>query len=227
MQLQLITTEDGSHSLYVPELKETYHSFHGALQESVHVFINRGLTDYLKNIQKRPIHILEVGLGTGLTALLVADWAAENEVLVSMTSLEAYPIAPALVQEFNYPDLLDRTVAKEWFNSIHESRWEKTKEIHSYFQLHKKHITLEEAVLPTGEFQIVFFDAFAPSKQPELWSKQMLQKVYNSQTDHSYFVTYSAKGQLKRDLRELNYMVETLDGPPGKKEMVRAIKFKH
>lgn len=220
--VELITTDDGSHSLYVPELNETYHSFHGAIQESEHVFIKMGLDAHLSD---RPdyetIHVLEVGLGTGLNALLTAQWAFEHKKNVQMTSLEAYPINSQLAEQLNYSKMLNNDLADTWFKDIHEGVWNENNKIHEWFDIKKIESKLEDYRLQDGEYNIVFYDAFAPNKQAELWEIDVLRKVFNSQSFKGLFVTYCAKGQLKRDLRDLGYHVETLAGPPGKKEMVR------
>ncbi|MEM1408269.1 MAG: tRNA (5-methylaminomethyl-2-thiouridine)(34)-methyltransferase MnmD [Bacteroidota bacterium] len=221
---KLIITEDGSHSLFVPALNETYHSFHGALQESRHVFIEKGLSACKENFNTISIQVLEIGLGTGLNALLTAEWAQMNRVAVEMTSIEAYPVQSDIVTQLNYAALLDKYHADEWFKCIHGAPWGIRSEIHSLFHLKKVNSKLESCPLPRQLFQVVFFDAFAPNKQAELWELDILEKIYTSQATNSYFVTYCAKGQLKRDLKSLGYDVETLEGPPGKKEMVRAIK---
>ncbi|MEM6522585.1 MAG: tRNA (5-methylaminomethyl-2-thiouridine)(34)-methyltransferase MnmD [Bacteroidota bacterium] len=221
---ELITTEDGSHSLYVPQLKETYHSFHGALQESQHVFIQKGLSDYSLVHQPNHIELLEVGFGTGLNALLTASWAVKNKIQIEMTSLEAYPLEQELALKLNYPKLVNDENGAAWFQLIHETEWDHSVRINSFFSLNKRNEKLQDVELPSLEFDIVFFDAFAPNKQPELWDKTILEKIYSAQNSEAYFVTYCAKGQLKRDLKELGFKVDTLDGPPGKKEMVRAVK---
>ncbi|MEM7107505.1 MAG: tRNA (5-methylaminomethyl-2-thiouridine)(34)-methyltransferase MnmD [Bacteroidota bacterium] len=222
---QLIVTEDGSHTLYVPELKETYHSFHGAWQESEHVFIEKGLNNFANAHPTSSVNLLEIGFGTGLNALLAAAWASKNKVEVRMTSLEAYPIDNKLAVQLNYPEFVSAKEAAHWFEHIHETPWNQPREINRFYTLTKRKIKLEKAHLPSMHFEVVFFDAFAPNKQSELWEMTILQKIYNTQTVGSFFVTYCAKGQLKRDLRDLGYDVETLDGPPGKKEMIRATKL--
>jgi len=220
-KLELIKTEDGSHSLYVPELKETYHSFHGAVQESRHVFIKHGLDFYYQN-KPLEIKVLEVGLGTGLNALLTAEWSVQN-AHVKMTSLEAYPVESSIASQLNYHTYIENKEGKEWFERIHSSEWEETCAIHDAFDLLKNKRKVEEAEL-TSDFNVVFFDAFAPNKQSELWEMRVLEKMYDALTSSGVFVTYCAKGQLKRDLASLGFEVETLPGPLGKKEMVRGIK---
>ncbi|MTI22896.1 methyltransferase [Fulvivirga sp. RKSG066] len=222
-KLHIIKTEDGSNSLYVPELKETYHSFHGAVQESRHVFIEHGLTFFNSCTRKEPIKILEVGLGTGLNALLVTEWAYKARLNVEMTSLEAYPVAVEMALSLNHADYIKVDSANEWFAQIHKSPWGKLENISDHFKLQKIESKLEEVALK-NDFDVVFFDAFAPNKQSELWELPILKKTYEALCKSGVFVTYCAKGQLKRDLKSLGFEVETLVGPPGKKEMVRGVK---
>ena len=222
-KLELIKTEDGSHSLYVPDLKETYHSFHGAVQESRHVFIKHGLTFIHEQIRPSTINVLEIGLGTGLNALLVAEWAKINKCQVEMTSLEAYPVEASLTQKFNYHNYIHDTDGAAWFDLIHNTPWGSQEQIHDQFYLTKQEVKAEKAELK-HDYHVVFFDAFAPNKQAELWEAAILQKMYDALVNSGVFVTYCAKGQLKRDLSSLGFEVETLAGPPGKKEMVRGIK---
>jgi len=222
-KLELIETEDGSHSLYVPHLNETYHSFHGAVQESRHVFIKQGLEYFHAKQAVGHTNVLEIGLGTGLNALLVAEWADRLSKNVSMTSYEAYPVDKKMAMNLNYVDFINNDHAEQWFTDIHQSVWGKEVEIHKYFQVNKIHQKIEEADLEP-HFNVVFYDAFAPNKQAELWELPVLEKTFNALLPQGVFVTYCAKGQLKRDLKQLGFEVETLPGPPGKKEMVRAIK---
>ncbi|GAA0891584.1 tRNA (5-methylaminomethyl-2-thiouridine)(34)-methyltransferase MnmD [Fulvivirga kasyanovii] len=222
-KIRLITTDDGSHSLYVPALNETYHSFHGAVQESRHVFIEMGLK-YRINQGLKSAHIFEVGLGTGLNALLTAEFAFKYQIQIRFTSIEAFPVGYELVEQLNYASYLEAPEAKSWFETIHKSTWNEDVIINPFFTLHKVQAKLEEYQAPQNTFDIVFFDAFAPNKQAELWDLKILSDIAQSMHPEGIFVTYCAKGQLKRDLQSLNLKVETLAGPPGKKEMVRATK---
>jgi tRNA U34 5-methylaminomethyl-2-thiouridine-forming methyltransferase MnmC len=208
MDVKLIVTSDGSHSLLNTELDETYHSRHGAVQESLHVFIRNGL----EKIHKRPVNVFEVGFGTGLNALLTAI----TRIKVNYTSIEAFPLEAAVYNSLNYSP-------KELLIKLHEAPWDASMPIDANFTLKKIHNTLEQVSLP-DEYDIIYFDAFAPSKQPEMWELPMLAKVCDALGTGGLFVTYCAKGQLKRDLKTLGLEVETLPGPPGKKEMVRGTK---
>lgn len=221
--IKIITTEDGSHSLYHEGLKETYHSFHGALQESVHVFIEKGLRFWrTKSGLPKQVDIFEVGFGTGLNALLAAQFAIENEVKINFTTIEPFPLDMEIINRLNYATSMGQEELKNVFEQLHTSKWDKNVEINSYFSIHKVKTKLED-FQNEKRFDVLFFDAFAPSKQAELWTVELLQKCFNLLKDGGVFTTYSAKGQLKRDLKSVGFEVETLPGPPGKKEMVRGL----
>jgi tRNA U34 5-methylaminomethyl-2-thiouridine-forming methyltransferase MnmC len=224
MELKVITTSDGSHSLLNTRLQETYHSVHGAVQETMHVFIAHGLDYFIRKNQASALRLLEVGFGTGLNALLTVRYALSSPVDFQYTSLEAFPIPEDTVQALNYPEIVEMPGVRSVFNRLHSSRWNEEEEILPNFKLHKIQSTLQNANLAEQQFDLVYFDAFAPSKQPELWELGILAKVAATMKDGAVFVTYCAKGQLKRDLKSLGLTVETLPGPPGKKEMVRAEK---
>lgn len=223
-KIRLITTDDGSHSLFVPALNETYHSFHGAVQESRHVFIEMGLLYRINQEYYKPVRIFEVGLGTGLNALLTAEFAAKQQIPVHFTSIEAFPVDFALVEQLNYTSFITTPEATDWFKSIHNSKWAEDEVINPFFTLNKIQAKLEEHPLHINTYDIIYFDAFAPNKQAELWDINILKNIGQAMKPGGVFVTYCAKGQLKRDLQNLDLKVDTLPGPPGKKEMVRATR---
>ena len=222
--IKIITTEDGSHSLYNKILNETYHSFHGAIQESKHVFIKSGL-DYLLEKGKTEINVFEVGFGTGLNALLTAEWAEKNEIYISYDSIEAFPVSKEYTSQLNYTSVIKGENIQSWFDSLHDIPWDEQHKINNFFSFKKINGLMKEYPLPRDKYDVIFFDAFAPNKQPEMWELDILSKIYQSMMPGGAFVTYCAQGQLKRNLKSLNMEVETLTGPPGKKEMVRAIKI--
>lgn len=203
--LKIITTSDGSHSLLNVDLDETYHSRHGAVQESMHVFIKNGLD----LVSKEEVNVFEVGFGTGLNALLTAQSGRK----VNYTTIEAFPLPEEIYSQLNYEP-------REVLLSLHRNH--KSQILNLDFN--KLHTTLQSVKLDPV-YDIIFYDAFAPSKQPAMWEFPMIEKVCNALTPGGLFVTYCAKGQLKRDLKTLGMEVETLAGPPGKKEMVRARKL--
>lgn len=222
-QPKIIVTEDGSHTLYLEDIKETYHSFHGALQESNHVFIEAGLNYVLNMTGNRLINILEIGFGTGLNALLTVLNVLEKDCSVNYHSLEPFPLDLNLIKNLNYPGLLNKKHEAGLFLNLHTCEWGKSVAITANFSLYKQKITLQD-YQPASSFQLIYFDAFAPGKQSELWTLEIVKKVTDLLEPEGVLVTYCAKGQFKRDLAGLGLNVETLPGPPGKKEMVRAIK---
>ncbi len=219
MSIKIISTEDGSNSLRQIQLNETYHSVHGAVQESLHVFIRNGLALVSESVAETSI--LEVGFGTGLNALLTVQYARQQGKKVKYTAIEPRPISEDVWSKLNYPVLLSEGKA---YRFLHLSHWGIAVPLNSGFELLKLRMTLQDVPLEPGGFDLVYYDAFAPSKQPELWDMEVLRKVVAALKCGGLFVTYCAKGQLKRDLRNLGMIVETLAGPPGKKEMVRACK---
>ena len=218
--IKIITTEDGSHSLLLEELDETYHSIHGAIQESNHVFIEAGLNYWLdKNPASTSLRILEFGFGTGLNALLTS-LRIKSKIKVAYDSLEKYPLTKEISNSLNYGVVLNNS---ELFNTIHSVNWSTAQTITPNFSLNKIEVDFREYA-NTNQYDIIYFDAFSPSKQPELWTKEIFHKCYQLLNQGGLLVTYSAKGQLKRDLKSLGFMVESLPGPPGKFEITRAIK---
>ena len=215
-ELEIITTSDGSHTLRNKQLNETYHSIHGAVQESTHVFIKNGLQYFYQTNQRKDISILEIGFGTGLNAWLTLQHAAQNQIRINYQTLEPFPLAEEVWSTLNYAD-----ADRQHFDLIHNSSWEKETSVTPEFSILKQKISLGEAML-NDRYDVIYFDAFAPSVQPELWVYDALKKVTERLNEGGVFVTYSAKGQLKRDLKSLGLTVETLPGPPGKLQMVRA-----
>lgn len=219
---RLLITEDGSHTIYLPELKETYHSTHGAIRESEYVFIRQGLKHALRE-GKKTIEIFELGFGTGLNALLSWIYAERNQISINYHSIEAFPLTREDIEVLNYASLLDAADATDKFVKIHQCDWNEVVELSPYFQLNKIEKLMEDFHTEM-QFDVCYFDAFAPSKQAEMWEIAILEKVKNMLVPQGILVTYCAKGQLKRDLKSLAFEVESLPGPPGKKEMVRAVR---
>lgn len=216
--LEIIRTSDGSHTLRNNHLSETYHSVHGAVQESQHVFIRHGLEYFDETTNTEAISVLEIGFGTGLNAFLAAQYAARHRVLIQFTTLETFPLRKEVWSRLNYA-----REERHLFDALHDATWGSMVSITPFFSIEKREVPLQDVAL-NGFFNVVFFDAFAPSVQPELWTFEMLKKATDSLTTGGVFVTYSAKGQLKRDLRSIGLRVEALPGPLGKREMVRALR---
>lgn len=215
--ITLIETSDGSHSLFVRSLNETYHSRHGAVQESQWVFIKHGLDHLLKN--KKP-RIHEVGFGTGLNALLAMRWAEEHQVHVHFTSLETNVLSLELAEQLNYASSEQE---RSNFLKMHAAPWNQDVVITPHFTLHKAQREVQ-AEVSDAQFDVIFFDAFGPPTQPEMWTRAVFQRMFNALKPGGILVTYCAKGQVRRDMQSIGFTVERLPGPPGKREMLRATK---
>lgn len=219
-RLEIIATGDGSHSVLNVDLQETYHSRHGALQESRYVFIEKGLLFVAAMRPGIPIRIFEMGFGTGLNAGLSMMECMEGQMTIRYESWEKEPLPESIVAQLNYADIVG---ADEPFKAVHRAAWDREAEIAPGFSFMKRRgDLLTDAV--SGEFDLIYYDAFAPSKQPELWTLDALRRVTERLSPGGVLVTYCAKGQVKRDLAALGLTVETLPGPPGKKEMTRATR---
>ena len=216
--IRIITTEDGSHSLFHEELNETYHSTRGARGESLHVFIKEGLNHWLSSNKSKQARILEVGLGTGLNAFLTVLEAESQSIF--FTSLEPFPIERSIYENLNFHQSDEE---KTLLMKIHESKWETIEALSEDFMLFKTETRLE-TFTDQERYHIIYFDAFAPSKQPEVWSLENLRKCYDLLEPGGILTTYCAQGQFKRNLSEVGFEIETLQGAMGKKEMVRAVK---
>lgn len=216
---EIITTEDGSHTIFVPELNEHYHSVHGAIQESEHIFIRAGY-DYCRD---NPLYIFEVGFGTGLNALLTALKAKEDKRKVFYTSIEKYPLTSEVVNTLNYGEITGKG-GREIFRMIHEVPWGTVNKITEEFSLVKTEADMT-TFIDIPKCGLVYFDAFGPDKQPEMWSRDIFRRIGSSINIGGILVTYSAKGEVKRILRSVGFEVTMLPGPPGKREMIRANKI--
>ncbi|MDP2385413.1 MAG: tRNA (5-methylaminomethyl-2-thiouridine)(34)-methyltransferase MnmD [Bacteroidota bacterium] len=221
--LQLLRTKDNSFTLYNPVLDETYHSRNGALQESLYVFIKQGLHHYIEKTNAKEINILEVGFGTGLNALLTYLEFEKLNIKTNYYSLEPYPIPKEIADQLEYPTILSLNKEEQTtFYQMHEGFFFKeTNGVSFQFKLLKD--SFAETDLET-HFDLIYFDAFAPDKQPDLWTKAVFEKCNELLKPSGIWVTYCAKGEVKRNLKNVGFKVETLPGPPGKREMIRAVK---
>lgn len=221
MERTVVLTADGSSSIFVPDFDEHYHSVHGAMQESLHVFINAGL-NYMAEKQKT-ISILEVGFGTGLNALLTYFYANKADLTINYTALEKFPLEMKLVETLNYPEILNIPQATEILNTMHALSWNATVNLSTQFLFNKRRIDLLD-FLSTEQFDVIYFDAFAPSAQPELWTVSVFENMFNALKNNGILTTYCAKGSVKRSMKEVGFKIESLTGPIGKREMTRARK---
>ncbi len=220
MKTELQNTSDGSHTLFVPELNEHYHSSFGAVQESMHVFIRSGLMNLPDEVSE--VNILEMGFGTGLNAML--SWMFRRRWRISYTTYEAFPLESEIVKTLNYPALPDFENTGDFFLKIHQAPWNQKVRIDPQFEIEKCLQPFENANLPENHFHLVFYDAFSPEVQPQLWTLEIFQKIFSSCHDGAILVTYSAKGEVKRNLQNVGFHVEKLPGPPGKRHILRGRK---
>lgn len=214
---RLVLTADGSHTLFNATLNQTYHSIDGALQESLRVFIELGLYEIAK--QKKAINLLEMGFGTGLNALLTLEEAEKLNLYVHYTGIEAYPISVEEAKQLNY----DAVLQTQYLLSLHKADWEREISLTPFFRLLKKQTTLQHFV-GERQYDLVYFDAFAPKIQPELWTVEVFEKLALIMPSGGILTTYSSKGQVRRNLLAAGFWVEKHPGPGKKQEVVRAIK---
>lgn len=224
MKREINITEDGSHTISIPEMNVTYHSTYGAMRESLHVFIEAGLHFYLsQNPGIEKMKVLEMGFGTGLNALLTLVTAGESKIPVYYESIEAYPLEPAITSRLNYGALLQQPDAPSYLEQLHNAPWNEVANITAVFELKKSQCELIN--FSSNEvFNVVYYDAFAPNAQPELWTADVFKKIANLLVEGGILVTYCSKGSARRAMREAGLRVKKLPGPPGKWEMVRAVK---
>ncbi|WP_348747837.1 tRNA (5-methylaminomethyl-2-thiouridine)(34)-methyltransferase MnmD [Tenacibaculum sp. 190524A02b] len=216
MKREIIITSDGSTTIHLPEWNEQYHSKHGAIQEAYHVFIKHGL-NYMN---KDSISILEIGFGTGLNCFITF---LETKKKINYTGIEAYPVPPEEINKLNYINNLKVENQAAIFSKIHEVAWERKTKITDDFSLVKQQKFFKD-IDNNNEFDLIYFDAFGARVQPELWTEKIFGKMYNALKNEGVLVTYSAKGSVRRAMQSVGFTVERLPGPPGKREMLRAIK---
>lgn len=217
-KIEVQKTSDGSSTLYLPEMDEHYHSTNGALTESLHVFIKTGLEAH----EKSELSVLEIGFGTGLNAMLTLKAADRLEKCVSYSSIELYPLSKELVDSLDFG--FDNQEDKANFNKLHDAEWNSSVVISERFVLKKIHGDLTKTVFE-DRFDLVYFDAFAPDKQPDMWREEIFRHIYEQMNEGGIFVTYCAKGVVRRMLQAVGFTTERLPGPPGKREMLRARKL--
>jgi len=219
--LTLIMTDDGSKSILRADIDEAYHSTRGAMGESMYVFIDKALNYFHEVTGKKNISILEVGLGTGLNALLTAKRAAELDLDITYYGLEPFPVPSEIYRQLDYGV---NDLESEWLQKIHEAKWEELVPISDHLSLQKFQVGLE-AFAQKPPIDIVYFDAFAPSKQAALWDIENLRKCFELLENQGVLTTYCAQGQFKRNMAAVGFEVQTLLGALGKKEMVRGVKI--
>lgn len=220
MQREIQLTGDGSHTIAIPEMKVTYHSHHGAVGESMHVYIEAGLMP-LMNAAPLSIRILEIGFGTGLNALLSLREAMSRQIPVHYTAIEPYPLSADEISHLNHGQLL---FMQDIFMQLHNAVWEEDVIINDFFTLRKIKCTISE-LEPIVAINCIYFDAFSPTFQPELWTVAVFEKMYHCLQPGGQLITYSSKSIVRRGMESAGFSVKKIPGPWGKREMVRAEKF--
>jgi tRNA U34 5-methylaminomethyl-2-thiouridine-forming methyltransferase MnmC len=219
---RLFITDDGSHSIFSEKYGVSYHSKYGAIEETQHVFIDAALR--FKAVVQQNISILEIGFGTGLNAFVTFLEAEKRNLFVKYTAVEAYPISFQQAEQLNYSALLKTDGDTDYFLKLHHSPWNVPFQLSDQFNIEKVLKKFEE-IEYQNQFDIIYFDAFAPDAQPELWDDEMLAKMYKALAPDGILVTYCAKGAVKRSLKKVGFSIEALPGPPRKREMTRATKI--
>ena len=227
MKREIITTQDGSKTIQITEWNEQYHSKHGAIQEANYVYLDKGLQYFItekeqKSIQK--VSILEIGFGTGLNAFLTLLQAEKLNTSIEYVGVEAYPIASEELQALNYVKALDVQDKRELFETLHtSSSWETQQQLTKHFNL-KKEQKLFSEITHENSFNVIYFDAFGPRVQPELWTEAIFNSMHKALKPKGVLVTYCAQGHARRAMLSAGFTVEKLQGPPGKRHMLRAVK---
>lgn len=229
MQRKIITTADGSKTIQIEGWNEQYHSVHGAIQEANHVYIKQGLLFFISEFfshfepdsKSNKISILEVGFGTGLNAVLTLLNSETLKRHIDYVGVEAYPVSSEELKQLNYAEVLQ--INQKMFESLHQSDWEITQDMTPYFTLTKLKRYFDD-IDDTNRYNIIYYDAFGARVQPELWTETLFRKMYNALRQNGVLVTYACKGSVKRALKSVGFTIERLEGPPGKRHMLRAVK---
>jgi tRNA U34 5-methylaminomethyl-2-thiouridine-forming methyltransferase MnmC len=219
LKREVIQTQDGSTTIHLKDWDECYHSKHGAIQEAKHVFIKNGLSLF----QDKDVSIMEIGFGTGLNAFITFLEADKMNQSIDYIGVEGYPVSSEELVSMNYVEELNAANHKMAFEKMHQSDWEKKILISTDFALTKRQQFFED-IDDFEKFDLIYFDAFGYRVQPELWSTAIFKKMYDALKKNGVLVTYAARGVVKRSMIEVGFTVEKLEGPPGKREMFRAIK---
>jgi len=221
--LSFAITSDGSKTLFNKEVGEHYHSRHGALQESKHVFLNTGMQYFLERSGKKNVKILEVGFGTGLNFLISADFCSANDIQLDYTGIEAYPLKPEIIENTGYQSYISTHLWDSFTSQYEEAQLNKT-DISNRCTLNIEHIKMLD-FNSEEHFDVLYFDAFAAVHQPEMWNQKSLAHISKFLNPGGVFVTYAITGDLKRTMKGLGFAIEKAPGAPGKREMLRAIKM--
>jgi tRNA U34 5-methylaminomethyl-2-thiouridine-forming methyltransferase MnmC len=221
--MSLFITEDGSHSIFSEQFGVAYHSTHGAIQETRHIFIEAALKYYIqqKNVDK--IKILDIGFGTGLNVFMTFLESLKQGLNIELTAVEAYPLSISTSEQLNYSQLLNVPQDDAIFKQLHTLSWEEKHRISENFSFQKLFLDFNN-ISHVNSFDIIYYDAFSPESQPELWESEMLQRMFNALKNGGLMTTYCAKGSFKRALKSVGFQIENIPGPRGKREITRATK---
>ncbi|WP_209404447.1 tRNA (5-methylaminomethyl-2-thiouridine)(34)-methyltransferase MnmD [Pseudozobellia sp. WGM2] len=219
MKRKIITTGDGSKTIQISDWNEQYHSKHGAIQEAYHVFIEMGLSLFAD----RELSILEIGFGTGLNAFITFLEAEKRSLVINYNGVEKFPVSVEEVQQLNYVSELKAENYEDLFSRMHDSPWERDNLISENFRLTKRQLDFNE-IDGAERYDLIYFDAFGARVQPELWTEDIFSRMYGVLKLEGVLVTYAAKGSVRRAMQAVGFEVERLPGPPGKREMLRAVK---
>lgn len=219
---ELHTTEDGSLTLYAPTFGEHYHSTHGAVQESEHIYLVLALRERMSSWQEgdAPLRLFEVGFGTGLNALLSWREAEERHIPLWYYSIEKFPITPELYEALHYEGLGEEHEVKDQLLRLHAAPWDEAIELSPFFTLYKLRGDLTTCTFPE-RLSVIYYDAFSPESQPELWAEELFLRLGKASCSGAILSTYCAKGEVRRRLQRSGFLVERLPGPPGKREVLR------
>ncbi|MCR5888436.1 tRNA (5-methylaminomethyl-2-thiouridine)(34)-methyltransferase MnmD [Hymenobacter sp. J193] len=223
MEVEVRRTADGSSTLYVPALNEHYHSTHGAVQEAQHVYLGAGLEPVLA-AATAPVRVLEIGFGTGLNALLTLQRSLAAPVSIEYDTLEKFPLPPAVIQALGVERYILNPELQELHQRLHTTPWNEAVPLATRFLLRKTDQALQDTALDPAHYDVVYFDAFAPDKQPDMWTDAVFEQLYAATALGGCLVSYCAKGSFRRSLRAAGWDTEKIPGPPGKREMTRAWK---
>ncbi|WP_147678567.1 tRNA (5-methylaminomethyl-2-thiouridine)(34)-methyltransferase MnmD [Algibacter pacificus] len=226
MKREVVITADGSSTIHLPDWDEQYHSKHGAIQEAYHVFIKHGLHYfYSENIKSdKALSILEIGFGTGLNAFITLLEAEKLNLKIDYVGVEAYPVSTEEIRLLNYINELKAEANESVFKRLHEVAWNRKQEITTFFSIEKQQKFFAE-IEDEAVFNLIYFDAFGARVQPELWTEPIFKSMYKALKPNGVLVTYAAKGSVRRAMQAVGFTVERLEGPPGKREMLRGSKL--
>lgn len=220
MQREIKITNDGSTTIHLPELNESYHSRHGAIQEAYHVFIKNGLSLF----KEKSVSVLEIGFGTGLNAFITYLEAKKSNKIIDYVGVEAYPVLPDEVLQMNYVSELNADDENDVFKKMHQVSWSEKHEISTDFNLTKRKQKFQD-IEDELQFDLIYFDAFGFTVQPELWSEEIFQKMYKALKPNGILTTYACRSSIKRAMISSGFSVQKLPGAPGKREMLWAEKL--